>query len=49
MNLGFSYIIPFYPVLANKEAGLDFTLIGIIMSANSIGSTSFAYIFGSRI
>ena len=46
--MAFAYMIPFYPVLA-KEAGLDFTLIGIIISSFSIGSTSFAYIFGSRI
>jgi hypothetical protein len=49
MNFGFSYTILFYPVIANKQAGLDFTLIGIIMSAYSIGSTSFVYIFGSMM
>lgn len=49
MNMGFSYVIPFYPVIAAEKAGLDFTMIGIIMSSNSIGSTIFAYVFGSRI
>lgn len=49
MNMGFSYIIPFYPVIAAERAGLGFTMIGIIMSSNSIGSTVFAYVFGSRI
>lgn len=46
MNMGFAYVIPFYPAFANQKAGLDFSLIGIIMSTNSIGSVGFGYIFG---
>ena len=45
MNMGFAYVI-FYPAFANQKAGLDFSLIGIIMSTNSIGSVGFGYIFG---
>lgn len=49
VNAGFSYILPFFPVLAHEVALLDYTLIGILMSINSVGSTLSAYIFGTRI
>jgi MFS family permease len=49
VNTGFSYIVPFYPVLAYDNAHLDYTMIGVLMSINSVGSTLSAYVFGSMI
>lgn len=49
VSTAYAYILPFYPVLAYKDAGLSYALIGILMSVNSVGSTLSAYIFGARI
>jgi MFS family permease len=49
INMGISYIVPFYPDLASQEAGLDFTLIGVVLAINSLGSIISSYVFGARI
>jgi len=48
-NLGISYILPFYPDLANGSAGIDFAIIGVVLCLNSVGLILFSFVFGTMI
>jgi len=37
-NMGISVVVPFYPSLANEEAGLNFGIIGFVISCSPLGS-----------
>lgn len=42
-------MIPFYPCLANEHAGLDFGLIGLVISCTPLGSIFGGLFLGPRL